>query len=252
MQGERLQLALAKLLPRGTVDRRTRVVERAPRALDGGQPAQPVREELVRQVQHGVGRVQVDAAASAVGETGDRHLAEHRVQPTMVAGREAASGHPVGTDDRFQTRLPERAQVQRVLVHLPLQLAAPGIQPLLQLAVGHAGGLPLQAVQRRLKQGTRGCERGRVLIAAAHGGRKRYRGQDSASGGVGRNNRSNGGAPASATPPSGLPPCPSSARQCPCRGAAPDRYRRATVSSYSEGTDKPAGYDRGSETGKTN
>jgi len=186
MQGERLQLALAQLLPGGALDRHPRVVERAPRALDGDQPAQPVRIELVGQVQHGVGRVQVGAAAPAVGETGDRHLTEHRVQPTMVAGLDAASGHPVGTDDRFQTRLPERAQVKRVLVHLSLQLAAPGIQPLLQLAVGHAGGLPLQAVQRRLEQGTRGCERGRVLIVAADGGRKRveYRGQDSASGGL--------------------------------------------------------------------
>src|SRR6266487_1355697 len=51
--------------------------------------------------------------------------------------------------------------------------------------MGQAGGLPLQAVQRGLEQGTRGGEGWRVLIAGARGGREGYRVQGGASGGVG-------------------------------------------------------------------
>ena len=76
-ENQTLQLAFAEALPGAPLDRRDGVVEGVPRGFDRGESAQPVGLGVERQVQQGVGGMQVGMPLLAVGEPPDADLSEH-------------------------------------------------------------------------------------------------------------------------------------------------------------------------------
>ena len=113
-----------------------RRVERAPRRLDGCQPSQPVRVQLLRQVQRCVERAQAPVAARPIGHSHRRHQPEHRqetARPTAVV----RALDVIHAPHRSLDLLVGCTQVQ-----MPLQEPAVDLPPLggderLQLAVRH-------------------------------------------------------------------------------------------------------------------
>jgi hypothetical protein len=101
-----------------------------------------VRVLAHRQVQRRVGRVQVGAAATPVGQPGDSHLTDHRGQPTLVIGLDCTAGHALGVDDVVATDLAQRPQVQVILEQLPHQLPCHRFEEVVGFLGGDgAGGL---------------------------------------------------------------------------------------------------------------
>jgi hypothetical protein len=120
--GELFGLAFAQPHPRDTLDGLDRAVERATRRFDRGQAAQPVRVLLDRQVQLGVGRVEVGCPRCAVGQALHADLAEHRRQCSGVPAFDPRAVHPVGIDHLVGAAFAGRPQIQMILRQLPHQL----------------------------------------------------------------------------------------------------------------------------------
>jgi hypothetical protein len=139
--GECFGLAFAQPDPGGPLDRLGGVVEGAPRRFEGGQLPQAVRVLLHRQVQRGVGGIQVGVAAAAVRQPGHRYLAEHRGQGAGVPGLDGTAGHLLGVGHLLQALLALRPQLQVILHELAEQLATGLLQVGLQFGMLQAGGL---------------------------------------------------------------------------------------------------------------
>jgi len=134
--GQLLDLTLAQPLPGGPRHRGGRVGERAPRAFDRRQPAQPVGVLLCRKVQHGISRVQVGVSAVTVGHPPDPDRPEHGGQPALTVRLGALARHPVGVDHLGESGLALRPHLQMSLKQLPQQLPAVHGKPCLQHIVG--------------------------------------------------------------------------------------------------------------------
>ena len=166
--GECFGLAFAQPDPGGPFDRRGAVVEGAPRRFEGGQLPQAVRVLLHRQVQRGVGGIQVGVTAATVGLPGHRHLAEHRGQRAGMPGLDGTAGLLPGVGHLLQALLALRPQLQVILHQLAEQFATGLLQVGLQVGMLQAGGLgAVEETQRRLKQRAAGGE------ALVHTGRRR-------------------------------------------------------------------------------
>lgn len=135
---ELFHLPVPQPVPGGLLDRAGRLSKRAPGALDGRQPPQPVRVLLGRQVQQRVSRVQVGVPPRTVGRAPHSDLAEHGRQPTLASRLRPLTRHPIGPDHPRGPRFPLRPQVQVILQQLPQQLPAVDLQSCLQLRVGQA------------------------------------------------------------------------------------------------------------------
>jgi hypothetical protein len=107
---------------------------------------------LDRQVQRGVGGIQVGMATAAVRQSGYRHLAEHGGQPALMSGLDAAAGHPLGVGHLLQALLALRPQVQVILHQLTHQFTAPALKLCLQLGVFQPGRLgAIEEARHRLE-----------------------------------------------------------------------------------------------------
>ena len=94
-----------------------------------------------RQVECGVGGIQVFGCAGAVGQPGHVQLAEDGVQPAVVPGLDRRVRHLVHVAYLGQALFPRGAQVQVVLHQLTQQLPTLGVQAGLQLGVLECPGL---------------------------------------------------------------------------------------------------------------
>ena len=112
--GEVFDLSLAQVLAGAAFDGFHGPVERTPGALDRGEVPQPMGVLLDREVQRGVGRMQVRPAGFAVGPSGHGDLTEDGAQAAGVAGLHARSTAPVGVPN-LDPALPDGTQVHVVL-----------------------------------------------------------------------------------------------------------------------------------------
>ena len=151
--GEPFELAFTQSDAGVAADRGDRVVERAAGGFDRGQSSQPVRVFLGRQVQLGVGRVQIRAARCPIRHSRHADLAEHGGQRAGVAGLDPGTHHSIGAEHLGAGAFAVCAQVHAVLEQLPQQLTALALQLGLQLGVIEGGGLGVvKPVQRRAEQ----------------------------------------------------------------------------------------------------
>lgn len=95
-----------------------------------GQLPQPVRVQLVGQVQAGVGRVEIALTAPAVGIAGHLNRSEHGLQRPDMTGLDTTVLAALDADHLSQARLACRPQVQVVLVEQADQLPQIHGQPL--------------------------------------------------------------------------------------------------------------------------
>ena len=158
--GEPFDLAFTQSYAGVAADRGDRVVERAAGGFDRGQSSQPVRVFLGRQVQLGVGRVQIRSARCPIRHSRHADLAEHGGQRAGVAGLDPGTHHSIGADHLGAGAFAVCAQVHAVLEQLPQQLTALALQLGLQLGMIERGGLgAVKPVQRRAEQRPRRDER---------------------------------------------------------------------------------------------
>ncbi|MEA2501070.1 MAG: hypothetical protein QOD01_1181 [Actinomycetota bacterium] len=130
-----LNLALAHLLAAGAFHRLDSGVEGAPGGLDRRHATEPVRVALLRQVEHGVGRVEVLLTPPAVGDAVHLNLAEDGGQGPPVGGLRATPWHPLGVNDLVDPRLSVGPEVQVVLVELAQQRPAPLLHGIFELTM---------------------------------------------------------------------------------------------------------------------
>jgi len=96
---ELLDLTFAQRLTAGALDACHGTVVGAPRRLERGEAAQPVRVTLDGQVQRRVGGVQVGMPVPPIRQPGHVHRSKHRRQAPGVPGLHCAVGDPVDVDD---------------------------------------------------------------------------------------------------------------------------------------------------------
>ena len=105
---------------------------------------QPGRMPARRQAQLRIQRVHAGTPARPVRDPGHHHRPEHAGQRTGMPPLSPGPGHPVRARHPRQPRLRRRPREQVILQQPPLDLPAPGRQPLLQ---------PRQPQPRRLRPG---------------------------------------------------------------------------------------------------
>jgi len=131
-----LHLALGHLRARVALDALHRRVERSTGRLDGSEPPQPVRVQLLRQVQRRIERGQASVAARPVGHSHGRHQPDYRQERASAAAVVRALDF-VGAPHRRLDLLLGGAQIQMPLQEPALDLSPLGGDQRLQLAVRH-------------------------------------------------------------------------------------------------------------------
>jgi len=131
--GEFFDLPFAEPLPGRALDRLDRVIEAAAGTFQCGQLAQPVRVTLGRQIQPGVGRVQVPDPRRPVGQPLDLDLAEHRLQRAGVSGLHPAAQDALITGHLLQARLAHGPQREMIIKQPPQQLPPVAVKMILEL-----------------------------------------------------------------------------------------------------------------------
>ncbi|PKW12665.1 hypothetical protein A8926_0138 [Saccharopolyspora spinosa] len=163
--GQLLELAFAHFLPSGAADRRLGIAEGAAGGLQGGQPPQPVRVLLGRQVQHPVRGMDSGRTRRPVGQPGHGHLAEHRGQTTPATLLQASALDAVGAGHAAGNRvLTHRTKIKMFLQQPAHQLPGPLGQQLFQLAMRDATVSGAELRDDRLEHRPRGFERSGDIV----------------------------------------------------------------------------------------
>ena len=111
-----------------------------------------MRVALNRQVQRGVGRIQVAHPGRPVGQPLDPDRAEHRLERALVTRLEAAAYDLLVADDPLQTLLAQRPQGQVIVKQPAQQLPPVDREPFLKLGMREPGGVgSVQEVDQRLE-----------------------------------------------------------------------------------------------------
>ena len=133
-----LHLALSEADSRRAFDRSPRLFVAAPRRLDRAALGEAMRVTSRREVERGVLEVEVLCSLGPVGESGDGHLAEDRLETPSVPGFDGPVLSSLRVAHRTGTHLASRTQVEVVLEELSAQLTAVDVEAGLELVVGES------------------------------------------------------------------------------------------------------------------